>query len=179
MPWSNDMNKVWVPDFVAAQTGIQRVLEVGVGFGDMGKSLRDRFPELHLRGIEVWEPYLRDPRFVRPSPYDEGIRVADVREAEDGWWDEIDLTIWIDGPEHLELGEAQEQLHRLRRLSRIGVLVSTPLGLLPQDAFESNEFERHCSTWTHDTWRCLFPDALRVDGDHQTECRWLPPESQA
>jgi hypothetical protein len=64
----------------------------------------------------------------------------------------VDLTIWYDGPEHLEKEPALEAIKKLERVTTGLLLLSTPKGFHPQgsdDSFKKilNAYNIHLSGW--------------------------------
>lgn len=174
MPWSHGDNKWPLKQFLSTFDGVARVVDVGVGWGDIGRAVREVWPQVELLGIEVWQPYLE--RHDCRAAYDY-IAVQDLRKVQDVFWAGVDWTLWIDGPEHLTREDALVEVARLRRLSRLGLVVGTPLGEAPQGAWEGNEAETHRSTWTEADWEALGADVIwTMAGEGACGLWWLPAD---
>ncbi len=169
MPWSDIGNKKpleeWLTQHVAPLPGPVRLIEVGPGWGDIGKLVRRLCPTAVVRAIEAFGPYVA--AYGLEEIYHGGVLVAEVQDVPDNEWADCDLTLWIDGPEHLPLEAALAQVRRLRRLSRLGLLTGTPIGEAPQGPWgkahgfaEDNTYECHLSTWTLEMWADLGAETL-------------------
>lgn len=143
---SDPRNQDIVLGFLRSLHGLDRVVEVGIGYGEYGELLRAEFPQLTLLGIEVWTPYLSDPQ-ATIGGYDM-LETCDVRHLPDRVWNRCDLTLWIDGPEHLDPPDSLAQLQRFQRLSRLGVVTACPIIDYPQGAVNGNPHETHRSQWS-------------------------------
>lgn len=132
MPFSSGSGKEqikWVVSRLEAKTG----LDIGCGLGTYAKLL----PDLTWTGVEVWEPYVHqyNLRSVYPT-----FHLADARAWQpDGHWD---IAVAGDVLEHMTREEAIELFAKLRA-SADTVIVSIPIGHLPQDDIEGNPYEVH------------------------------------
>jgi 2-polyprenyl-3-methyl-5-hydroxy-6-metoxy-1,4-benzoquinol methylase len=74
-----------------------------------------------------------------------------------------DCVVALDVIEHFEKARGFEFLRVLERLAKRRVIIFTPNGFLPQDAYDGNEFQRHLSGWWPTEFRKL---GYRVYGAH-------------
>jgi len=144
------------------------IVEVGIGYGEYGDLIRAAIPQVTLLGIEVFCPYLDQ---VTPGVYDL-IETSDLRHIPDSFWQGCDITIWIDGPEHLAPDESLQQIQRLRSLSRLGLLCACPIVDYPQGAVNGNEYERHLSQWSVAGMKSVGAEV--VSANEQTGVFWMP-----
>ena len=142
------------------------VIEIGPGAGNIAKIMRATLPQARLSAIEVFGPYVE--LYALTNLYNQTL-VQDVRKVPDWHWSAsrpaVELTVWIEGPEHMPKKDALGQVKRLARLSRLGLLFSTPLGLYPQDGWTCpdgsvNQAEAHLSTWEREEWEALGAESL-------------------
>jgi SAM-dependent methyltransferase len=166
MPFSNQDSIPTVLYFAQAVSP-KRILDVGVGLGIYGLLLRttldialerlDRSKwQLRLEGLEIFPDY-HNP--VWDYAYDR-VHIGDVRTF-DSAPDSFDLVIINDVLEHLEEREAIACLERLLRFAPT-VIVTTPIGHIPQGAWGGNVHETHRSVLSPN----LFPSLVctRITG---------------
>lgn len=145
------------------------ILEIGIGYGEYGELILSALPKVSLIGVEIFKPYLSSPQATL-YPY-EYIITKDILLVPDRYWNDVDLTLWIDGPEHVVKDDAIKQLRRAARLSTHGVLFSCPIGEYPQGARNNNEHERHLSTFELEDMDLL--GAERISVNDLTGVFWL------
>jgi hypothetical protein len=100
---------------------------------------------------EAYKPHLEakfTPQLGFTIHADDVLNVAALFEPKS-----MDLAVWYDGPEHLEKNKALEALKKLELVTSGLILISTPLGFLPQGADGSykkiqNPYNTHLSGWT-------------------------------
>lgn len=73
--------------------------------------------------------------------------------------DALEVVLWQDGPEHMEMAQAKTLIRRIQGRARSMVL-ATPNGEQGQNALDGNEWEIHHSTWTIDSYQELGFDVL-------------------
>lgn len=132
MPFSSGSGKEqikWVVSRLGAKTG----LDIGCGLGTYAKLL----PDLTWTGVEVWEPYVHQYNLRNVYPT---FHLADARAWQpDGHWD---IAVAGDVLEHMTRDEAIKLFAKLRSCADT-VIVSIPIGHLPQDDIEGNPYEVH------------------------------------
>lgn len=129
------------------------VLDIGCGFGKWGFLLRDTFDvlmgqhfaradwRLSITGVEPFPPCITD---IQRALYDE-IVPADIFDALPHLG-RFDLAILGDVIEHFEKPRGYELLRAVFEHTG-NIIVSTPLGYMPQGAWAGNEREQHRSGW--------------------------------
>ncbi|MFC0218967.1 class I SAM-dependent methyltransferase [Pseudochelatococcus lubricantis] len=145
MPYSYSEHKDWMLDkYLAIRPA--GVIDIGAGAGTYAKLMRPHFSS-HWTGIEAWAPYIE--RFDLRSKYDLVI-VADVLYLDFGSIvPRPTFAIAGDVLEHMPKDVAKRQIARLKGWVT-DILISIPLGEMPQDSVDGNWFERHLATWEHD-----------------------------
>jgi len=118
------------------------VLDIGIGYGEIGAFIKRRLTELIIDGIEIWEPYANQ----RWDTFYRNITIGDFSKIDIS--DEYDAIWAIAVLEHLPKEEALIQLERLKDLARKLLLVHIPIGEFPQDAVGGNIYETHLSIWS-------------------------------
>lgn len=132
MPFSSGSGKEqikWAVSRLGAKTG----LDIGCGLGTYAKLL----PDLTWTGVEVWEPYVHQYNLRNIYPT---FHLADARAWQpDSHWD---IAVAGDVLEHMTRDEAIKLFAKLRSCADT-VIVSIPIGHLPQDDIEGNPYEVH------------------------------------
>jgi len=105
----------------------KRVFDVGIGWGQWAKFLKEKFPDIHIIGIEVFEPYITD----EVKQYYDEIIINDVTKYEFQEKDRGDLIIFGDVLEHMELDEMMSLVKRASTFFQY-MIVNTPYGYRPQ-----------------------------------------------
>lgn len=129
------------------------ILDVGMGFGKWGFLIRDTFEvmagqnfkkadwKIDLTGVEMFDKCITP---IQKQIYNRIIK-KDIFDSIDELV-KYDLVIMGDVIEHIEKQKAYELLNELFKHTE-NILVSTPLGFMPQGAWAGNENERHLSGW--------------------------------
>ncbi|MFH2028881.1 MAG: glycosyltransferase [Nanoarchaeota archaeon] len=122
------------------------ILDVGMGYGNFGKLIKDAFPDkdIRLTGIEIWEPYKNE----QWSYYDETI-LDDISNL-NFKLKSYDFILAIDVIEHFEKQKGIRIINELKRKAREGLLVSVPIIDMPQGSYEGNPYEEHKHQWKKD-----------------------------
>lgn len=134
-----------LPDFT--------ILDVGMGFGKWGFLIRDTFEvmagqnfkksdwKIELTGVETFDKCITP---IQKQVYNKIIK-KDIFNSIDELV-KYDLVIMGDVIEHIEKQRAYKLLDELFKHTD-NILVSTPLGFMPQGAWAGNEKEIHLSGW--------------------------------
>lgn len=130
-----------------------RILDVGCGFGKWGFLIRDTFEvmigqnfnkkdwKINITGVE---PFPKCITRIQKELYHEIIQ-KDIFEVLPKLG-KYDLIIMGDVIEHFEKEKAYDLLNKLFEHSE-NIIISTPLGFMPQGAWADNEREIHKSGW--------------------------------
>ena len=118
------------------------VLDIGIGNGLNGASIRNYFPDISIKGIEGFENY----RNCMWGCYNE-VQVIDFRDYVPH--ETFDCIIMTDVLEHFEKEEGFKILDKIKSmLAPNGIaLISTPAVWIEQGAYGGNELETHRSLW--------------------------------
>jgi 2-polyprenyl-3-methyl-5-hydroxy-6-metoxy-1,4-benzoquinol methylase len=129
------------------------ILDVGMGFGKWGFLIRDTFEvmagqnfkkadwKIDITGVETFDKCITP---IQKQVYNKIIK-RDIFDSIDELV-KYDLIIMGDVIEHIEKPKAYKLLNELFKHTE-NILVSTPLGFMPQGAWAGNENERHVSGW--------------------------------
>jgi len=129
------------------------ILDVGMGFGKWGFLVRDTFEvmagqnfrkddwKIDLTGVEMFDKCITP---IQEQVYNKIIK-KDIFDSIDELV-KYDLVIMGDVIEHIEKPQAYELLDELFKHTD-NILVSTPLGFMPQGAWAGNKNETHLSGW--------------------------------
>jgi len=135
------------------------VLDVGLGFGKWGFLIRDTFDvmmgqnfkkadwKIHITGIE---PFSKCITPIQKEVYNKILK-KDVFEVIDKLG-KYDLIMFGDVIEHFEKDKAYKLLDKLLQHSD-NIIISTPLGFMPQGAWAGNEREIHRSGWVPEDFK--------------------------
>lgn len=111
-------------------------------------------------GVELFEPYLVESK--REHIHDEYIR-ADITRM--GFKPRsFDVVIAIDIFEHLDKLEGRQLLARMENWAKKRVIVFTPNGFLPQEAYHDNPLQEHKSGWSVQELRGLGFEVHGING---------------
>lgn len=138
MPTSNLHNAPEVCRLVR-ETGSQRVLDVGPGWGKYGVLLREYAQAKVVDAVEAWEPYVADHRLR--GIYDDVI-VADVLDLDGETLAGYDCVLMVSVIEHLDKKAALAFLGRLPGWA----VIATPAKWMQEN--HPVPTERHKSLWT-------------------------------
>lgn len=129
------------------------VLDVGCGFGKWGFLIRDTYDVMMAQkfkkpdwkiDITAVEPFPKCITKIQKEVYNR-IITKDIFDIVDQLG-HYDLIIMGDVIEHFEKDKAYELVDKLLKHSD-NILISTPLGFMPQGAWAGNEKEIHKSGW--------------------------------
>jgi hypothetical protein len=142
---------------IHARDPVNRVLDLGVGWGKYGLILRelydgrsimkdrDKWNNLTIDGVEVFERYVREhTRFI----YDH-IWIEDIhRFVRKYTGRSYDIALFIGTIEHMPKVDAMNVLQELKRFCK-WTIVTTPNRFIPQDQAvkDYHELEQHISSW--------------------------------
>ncbi|MFC1723800.1 methyltransferase domain-containing protein, partial [Nanoarchaeota archaeon] len=130
-----------------------KVLDIGCGFGKWGYLIRDNFDVMFYQNFkkEDWkiditgvEPFTKCLTPIQRETYNR-IYEKDIFDIIDDL-DKYDFIIMGDVIEHFEKDKAHQLLKKLFNHSD-NILISTPNGFLPQNAWGGNKREIHKSGW--------------------------------
>lgn len=120
----------------------KRTLEIGVGSGFYGKTIKRERPDALIEGIEVWDKYITNQRDFYSQ-----IHICDVRKFD---WEKhgtgFDLLIAADVLEHLHKPEAIEVVQSAKKFVP-WIIVTIPIQDYYQGAYMGNIYETHLHQW--------------------------------
>ena len=128
------------------------LLDVGMGYGNIGKYAKDVIPDIELNGVEIFLPYLFS--IASQAKLFKRIIVSDIRDLVDKLWSVDIVTAW-DVIEHLKREDGIKIMNYLKSISNICLMVSVPIISYPQGALVTeiqgkkynNEAETHLTQW--------------------------------
>jgi hypothetical protein len=124
-------------------------------------------PWRRLVSVELFPPYLEALRAKRPAAAAHEIWPMDISQAASALAPgQMDLAIMIDVLEHLPRRKALDLLVLLERRARLGVVLFSPLGDIPQDNLDGNALQRHRSAWRAKDWLRLGYDVEAYEAFH-------------
>jgi SAM-dependent methyltransferase len=119
------------------------LLDVGCGKGEPMKFINRR-RQLFTVGIDIFETALREAQMQ--GSHNEYV-LGDVRKLPFRQ-KSFDIVLCMEILEHLERAEGFALLQALEEIARRQVIVTTPVGLYKQDAFDGNPYQVHKSVWS-------------------------------
>jgi hypothetical protein len=124
-------------------------------------------PWRRLVSVELFPPYLEALRAKRPAAAAHEIWPMDIRQATRALTPgQADLAIMIDVLEHQTRRQGLDLLVLLERRARLGVVLFSPLGDVPQDDLDGNALQRHRSAWRAEDWLRLGYDVESYEAFH-------------
>lgn len=123
---------------------IKTILELGCGTGGFGDLVNDK-DRYKITGIDIFEPYLKICR--KKGKYVEVIK-GDLTKTLPFKDQSFDATVCFQTIEHLKRGDGMKLLEEMEKVSKDLVIISTPNGECAQEEYDSNEHQRHLSTWS-------------------------------
>lgn len=138
--WQDPVVEAWLLR-ANVEAPVERVCDVGAGWGRYGLPIRNLFPRVELVGIEIYAGF---PKPELADKYDEWIR-GEANAVLPGLGG-FDITLMCDIIEHLPRKRALGLLGTALRQSRY-VIMTTPLGPMRQGAVDDNPWEAHRSSW--------------------------------
>ncbi len=120
-------------------------LDIGMGYGELGKIAKTVLPDIELTGVEIFLPYLVHER-SNVKLY-KTVVLGDMRELIGKLWAH-DVIIAFDVIEHMHREDGLAVIDYLRALANFGLLVSVPIKLYPQGAVNGNAAEEHLDQWS-------------------------------
>lgn len=116
-----------------------RILDLGIGRGELGFMIKEHGIEASITGIEICESDLTDESC---SSYDE-VFIADVtKDLTPEFLSGFDFVVWLDVIEHLEIEEAARVATMIVQNSQLSI-ISTPNFKMTQKGDSNNPFEEH------------------------------------
>ncbi len=145
----------WLP------LGNETICELGSGKGDNLEWLKEHRPNAHVYGVEIFEPYIE---IAQNRGFD--IVRADII---DYLWrssinnNKVHSYLLLDVLEHIDKDDAINMIFDMR-CSAEQILIFSPLGVCPQDAYDGNKYQQHLSSWTEkELWECGFKTWVHHD----------------
>lgn len=120
-------------------------------------------------GVNAFGPALIQSRNARIH---DDYRLMDVRDLEDAFQEKsFDCVLASDVMEHLTKEDGLKLVDAMERIARKKVVIFTPKGFLPQDAYSGNPMQRHLSGWTVFRLGGDMHEIEAVTGSNDT-CHW-------
>ena len=144
MPVSSSSNKKPVIDLLK-QFNCKNIFELGVGYGQFGKLIKNEIKESKIFGIEIFTKYFsKIPKQCYEHLYNEDMRFFDYKKI----CEEIkfDVVLAIDVIEHVERFEGELLINKLIDMFPM-IIISVPIVDNEQGAFQGNEYEIHRTQW--------------------------------
>jgi SAM-dependent methyltransferase len=118
------------------------LLDVGCGKGGPAKFI-NRKGRYFTVGMDVFEPYLKQcQRDGIHSAYIQGdVRFLPFADKS------FDVVICLEVLEHLEKSDGEKLLQEIERVASRQVILSTPVGVYKQDAYDGNLHQEHKYIW--------------------------------
>ena len=122
---------------------IHKVLDIGVGYGYYGKTLKGIDSNINIYGIEIWPRYITDQ-----LDYYKTIYLCNFLDFEyEKLSIDFDLVILADIIEHVPKDKAIYIINKLRSLYP-RIVLTCPIIPYPQGPYEDNVYETHLHDWT-------------------------------
>lgn len=124
------------------------LLDVGCGKNSPVQTLGSK---IHKTGLDLFEPSLIESK---KKNIHQAYKVANVLSLVHTFEEKsFDCVFASELIEHLEKDEGFELLRQMEKVARKRVVITTPVGFLPQESFENNPWQIHCSGWSVEEMR--------------------------
>lgn len=139
--------QVWLLEQQFGLSGQFRVLDLGCEKGYTGRYIRAAFPNAHITGVDIWEPYIRQLQGLAAN----GERAYDVLHLEDALAHaqahahSYDAVVAAEIIEHFDEDKGHEVLKALAPVQTR--IITAPYGFVAQGAMDKNEYQIHRSGW--------------------------------
>lgn len=125
---------------------IEGVMDIGVGSGFYGRTLRGMLPDTKIYGLEIWPAYLT-PKHLE---WYTAVVLADALKFDYSLFrDRLSLLIAADVVEHFNKEDAVYLVRTWKRFVP-WVVITLPIQDCPQGAYQGNENETHLHQWKID-----------------------------
>ena len=119
------------------------LLDVGCGNGRVMKFI-NKHKRFFSVGVDIFELAIREAQ--RQESHD-GYVLCDVQQLP-FQRKSFDIVLCMEVLEHLERNEGVVLLQTLEEIARMQIIITTPVGLYKQDAFNGNLYQQHKSIWS-------------------------------
>ena len=136
------------------------VLDVGCGSNSPVARVRPK-PK-NLVGLDGFLPSIEKSR--SKSLHDDYKQVEFSRLGQEVPDKSYDAVVALDVIEHFEKPQGLEFLSQLERMAKKRVILFTPNGFLPQQAYDGNEFQVHRSGWSVSEMRARGYRVVGING---------------
>ncbi|MBU1704391.1 MAG: class I SAM-dependent methyltransferase [Nanoarchaeota archaeon] len=140
MPASASENQLPIIKEILRHKGNISILDIGIGWGNFGKLIKDQMPQAKIIGVEVWPKYNN----YQWDYYDQVI-IQDIRQCLTSLR-YFDIILAIDVIEHFPKDEGAGLIKQLRAKTN-NLLVSVPIIDYPQGPYAGNPYEIHRAQW--------------------------------
>ena len=120
----------------------KNVLDVGCGKGESMKFI-NKYKQFFTVGVDIFKPAIREAR--KQGSHNEYV-LCDVRKLSFRR-KSFDIVLCMEVLEHIDKEEGFALLQSLEGIARRQVIVTAPVGLYKQDAFDGNPFQKHKAIW--------------------------------
>ena len=150
------------------------LLDVGCGRNSPIRGFSD---QLYCVGVDAFAPSIERSR---ASEIHDDYQMCDVLEIDDHFEAEsFDCVVALDLIEHLTHEDVLSLLAKMEAIARYKVIVFTPNGFLPQEAYDDNPGQIHKSGWTVDQMQRLGYEVIGINGlkhfrGYRAKIAWRP-----
>jgi ubiquinone/menaquinone biosynthesis C-methylase UbiE len=130
---------------------------------------------LHITALEISEQAIIQAQ--EQCVYNEYIN-TDVCNINQLATSSFDAVVAFDFIEHLTKTDGLKLLNEMERIARKKVVVYTPNGFLPQEAFDNNPYQKHLSGWTYNEMQQLGYNVYGINGNKKWRGEYSMPKVQ-
>jgi len=124
----------------------ESILDIGGGSGRTFKRIRRLVPVSYAVELDIFEAYISQAK--AQNAYDDYILArASSLPFEDR---SFDIIIALQLIEHMSKEEALIAIKEMERVAKKKVIITTPRGIYPQEAYDGNPYQEHKSAWDID-----------------------------
>lgn len=139
-----------------------KVIDLGCGKCSRTEYIKKYFNQ-HTIGVEIHKNYIDECMQKNVYVYESDIKSFIYNNNFDNF-DDLSFLM-IDVIEHIEKSEAIDIIEKLKSISN-KIIIFTPYGFMHQDEYDSNEYQRHLSSWTDEDFKNMGFDCKVIDDFH-------------
>lgn len=121
----------------------KKIVDLGCGDGTFGLRFNKR-RQYNVTGVDIFEPYLK--KCLDTGNYNEAMK-ADLRKKLKFPDKKFDGVVCLETIEHLKKSDGANLLNEMERLAKKIIILSCPMGIAAQEAYDKNIYQQHKSSW--------------------------------
>ncbi|MDF1549851.1 MAG: class I SAM-dependent methyltransferase [Bacteroidales bacterium] len=150
---------------------VETVLELGAGKSTYLSKLKNK--NITISAIDAFQDSLE---IAKKNNVYRHYYCGDVRDIDKIFKNnKFDAVVAFDLIEHLEKEDGYKLIEKMEKIAVKKVVILTPNGFIPQDAFDGNPFQKHLSGWQYEEMKELGFRITGVNGYHRLRGMYSKP----